>query len=88
MSLNSLNMASEGLLYDTTPLSIAALGMLNIAVDDDVVVIVPPELMTIGGSASGPVRARMQKRDGKKAVHRDDDEVLEILIQIILSGIL
>ena len=89
--MNSLNMASEGLLYSPTPLSIATHGLIWIEdVEDVVVVIEQPVVGGGGGGWSGLYmdRYKIEKRTEDRKIYEDDDEVVEILIQLLLSGVI
>jgi hypothetical protein len=86
-----LNIATDGLIDDVTSLTIATRGLIQPEVVEDVKIILPPAERRGGVGTRGPtiyVRKKPERLEPYYDIHRDDQEVLEILIQAILSGIL
>lgn len=89
--MSSLNLATDGLLDRPTSLSIATRGLLQNEIIDGVVVVVSPRQGSGGGVNVGYVpssvtRYQLPDRDElDRSIHKDDEEVLEILIQTILG---
>jgi hypothetical protein len=86
MALTSLNIATEGLLDqgEKEALNFAAEGLLRID-DQQVVIIQEPVLPASYGAVTMVGKYKKPRRDD---IHKDDDEVLEILIDAIISGLL
>jgi hypothetical protein len=92
-----LNLITRGHLDDSTPLSVATRGHLNFeGVIEDVKIVVeaPKRQGSPGGISVGHIpsysRYRIPERveDERRDVREDDDEIVEIIVQIITSGVL
>lgn len=87
MALNSLTLATEGLIGENiNSIVIATEGLIQPALPVDIV-----RITYGGGGGEIPdvLLKRFRKRlEPKYDIHKDDQEVIELIIESILSGIL
>jgi len=96
--ITPLSVATEGLIDDRTPLSVATRGLIKLPVEVSEVVIVqrkhgkmpPRERVLIPFPWEfKPIKIEMKERiKSDFNIHKDDNEVLGILIELITSGYL
>jgi hypothetical protein len=90
--MSPLSIATGGLLDYRTPLSIATDGLINLAVaEEEVRVIIPERRPGMGGGAvyvlSREDRLKYME-DRRDDIHRDDQEVVELILEAIMAGLL
>lgn len=85
----SINIATDGLIDNPNSLTIATRGLIQPEIVEDVKVVVIPERVPGGGkSPTVYMRKRLERLEPKYDIHKDDQEILEIIIQSILTGII
>lgn len=94
--IRPISVATDGLIDDRSPLSIAARGYILIPTPAGEVVIVrrkhgrgaSVENVILPFPWPEPIRVPVVARKIGRDIHQDDDEVLAILIQTIVNGLL
>jgi len=93
--LRPISIATEGMIEDRTPLSIATRGLLLIVPVEQVVVVrrrkggYHPERVLIPFPWKEPIKFKIEDRKlPSRDIHKDDEEVLKILVEIITGGYL
>lgn len=90
--MKSITIATDGLIDDINSLTIATRGFIQpeVPVEDVKVVIPEPEYGGSGGKSPTVYLRKKYERleEPKRDILKDDEEVLEIIIHTILSGII